>query len=68
MNVAAIAATATRLSEERVASQAGVLVLKKAMEAQEAGALALLAALPAPAAAPAPAPVGTLGGHIDTYA
>lgn len=68
MNVSAIAATATRLSEERVASQAGVLVLKKAMDVQEAGALALLAALPTPPAPPTPAPTGTLGGHIDTYA
>lgn len=65
MNVSAIAATATRLSEERVASQANVLVLKKAMDVQEAGALALLAALPTP---PTPAPAGTLGGHVDTYA
>jgi len=44
---------------------AGLLVLRKAMDVQEAGAAALLAALPQ---APALATEGTLGRNINTYA
>ena len=44
---------------------ASLLVLRKAMDVQEAGAAALLAALPQ---APALATEGTLGRNINTYA
>lgn len=48
-----------------VGHAAGLLVLRKAMDLQEAGAAALLAALPKP---PALATEGSLGRNIDTYA
>lgn len=48
-----------------VGHAAGLLVLRKAMDIQEAGAAALLAALPRP---PALATEGNLGRNINTYA
>lgn len=48
-----------------VGNAASLLVLRKAMDVQEAGAAALLAALPQ---APALATEGTLGRNINTYA
>ncbi|MEO3714612.1 putative motility protein [Roseateles flavus] len=48
-----------------VGHSAGLLVLRKALDAQEAGAAALLAALPQ---APALATEGSLGRHLNTYA
>lgn len=73
MNVSALVATANRLSESHVASQAQTLVLKKAIAVQQAGAMALLAAVPtpphptAPAAAASP-PAGEAGHHLDAWA
>ncbi|MET0351319.1 MAG: putative motility protein [Rhizobacter sp.] len=48
-----------------VGQAAGIMVLRKAIDAQEAGAAALIAALPQ---APALATEGTLGRNINTYA
>ncbi len=48
-----------------VRNAASLLVLRKAIDAQAAGAAALLAALPRP---PALATEGSLGRHINTFA
>ncbi|WP_077033379.1 putative motility protein [Pelomonas sp. KK5] len=50
---------------DSVGTEAGLLVLRKAIDAQASGAAALLDALPQP---PVPASEGTLGRNVDTYA
>jgi len=51
-----------------VENAVGLLVLRKAMDTQEAGAAALLAALPAPPTATPLASEGSLGRNVNTYA
>lgn len=51
----------TQVQQQQVAQTAQVLVLKKAMDVQAAGALALLQALPL-------ATSGTLGTQVNTMA
>lgn len=65
ISVASVAAASSQIAQQRTAQQAEVLVLKKAMELQEAGALALLQALPP---VPQLATEGTLGTQVNTYA
>ncbi len=48
-----------------VGNAAGLLVLRKALDVQAAGAAALIAALPQPTAL---ATEGNLGRNVDTYA
>lgn len=66
MDTAAIAALATEMSQTRVAAEAQVAVMKKAMNLQSAAALQLLQA-----AVQAPQPANNpphLGNKIDVYA
>ncbi len=65
ISAASIASASSQIAQQRTAQQAEVLVLKKAMEVQEAGALALLQALPP---VPQLATEGTLGTQVNTYA
>lgn len=58
-----IARLATAMSQEQLAQDIGVAVLKKAIDVQAAGALALIAAIPAPSNLPA-----HIGQGIDTTA
>lgn len=46
MDVGNIASLATNMSQERVQQEAGVAVLKKALDVQAQGALALIQAIP----------------------
>ena len=65
-SVNAAVSSASNGTPGTVANAAGMMVLRKAMDVQEAGAAALLAALPqAPAAL---ATEGSLGRNVDTYA
>lgn len=64
-SVATAVSAASSSAPGTVGNAAGLLVLRKAMDTQEAGAAALLAALPQ---APALATEGTLGRNINTYA
>lgn len=57
----ALANTFTQMQQQQVAQTAQVLVLKKAMDVQAAGALALLQALPL-------ATSGSLGTQVNTLA
>ena len=66
MNVSAFASAASAGHTATVQGQASLLVLKKAMDLQQANAVQLLQALPRPAALPAPG--ATVGGTIDTFA
>jgi Putative motility protein len=65
MDVTGIANVATALAAQRTADDVGVAVLKKAMDTQAQGVLALIQALPAPAAPNLPA---HLGRNVDTTA
>ncbi len=57
--------TAVAYASQQTADAVNVTVLKKALNAEAAGAISLLAALPKPIQAPASGSVGSL---IDTYA
>lgn len=65
MNVSALASAASASAATTVQGQASLLVLKKAMDLQQANAAQLLQALPQSAQ---PAPGATLGGTINTFA
>jgi hypothetical protein len=65
MDVTTVAAVATNMAEQRVQSAIGLAVLKKAIDLEAAGALALLQAVPAPSPAMSS---GTVGGVVDTWA
>lgn len=60
----ALVAQSSSIEQARVQATASVLVLKKALDLQAAGAAQLLQALPQPALAPS----GTLGTLVNTYA
>lgn len=64
MDVQAVAAMASSMKSAETAQQASLLMMKKALEMQEASAAMLLQALPEVPSAP----VGTAGGVIDTWA
>lgn len=64
-SVASAVSSASNGAPGTVGNAASLLVLRKAMDVQEAGAIALLAALPQP---PALATEGSLGRNINTYA
>lgn len=64
MDTSTIANLATAMANQRTGDAIGVSVLKKAMEIQSRGALALLEALPQPASGNPP----HLGNTIDTQA
>lgn len=64
-SVAAAVSTASNSTPGTVSNAAGLLVLRKALDAQAAGAAQLLAALPQ---APALATTGPIGRNINTYA
>ncbi len=64
MEIGNIASLATSMAQERSRQDIGVAVLKKAMDVQASGAMALIEAIPAmPASLPA-----NQGQHIDTTA
>lgn len=63
MDVGNIASLASSMAQERTGQAVGVAVLKKALDAQAAGAIALIAALPAPPSLPS-----HLGQNINTTA
>lgn len=65
MNVSGIANLATSMAAERTSQDVGIAVMKKALEVQSSGALALLNAIPAMPAANLPA---HLGQNINTTA
>lgn len=65
MNVSALASVASANSAATVQGQASLLVLKKAMDIQQANAAQLLHALPPPVSS---IPGATVGGTINTYA
>jgi hypothetical protein len=62
MDVSAIASLATRMSQDRTAETASMLVLKKALETQESAAMTLIASVPTP---PNPS---HLGQNVDVRA
>ncbi len=62
-SVTGIASLATGLAQERLAQQVSMAVLKKALDVEAAGALALVQALPPPVLLPA-----HLGQNIDAVA
>jgi hypothetical protein len=64
MDIISIAAASTSNSASRLRTAVEMNVLKKAIDIQADGALALVQALPAP---PAAAP-GEAGGVVDTWA
>jgi len=64
-SVDAAVSQASNSTPGTVANAAGLLVLRKALDAQSSTAAALLSALPQ---APALATEGNLGRHVDTYA
>lgn len=64
-SVQAAVSNASNGTPGTVGNAAGLLVLRKALDAQAAGAAALLAALPQP---PALATEGNLGRNVNTYA
>lgn len=61
-SVTGIASLATGMAQDRLAQQVGLAVLRKALDVQAAGAMALLEALPPPALPP------HLGQHVNTVA
>ncbi|MDR2260082.1 MAG: YjfB family protein [Azoarcus sp.] len=63
MDVTSLAATASANSAAQTQNAVGLAVLKKAIDIQAAGALALVQAVPAP-----PAASGTAGGTVNTWA
>lgn len=65
MDVNGIANLATSLTDTKLSQELGIAVLKKALDAQSAGALALLNALPPPVAPNLPP---HLGQTINTTA
>ena len=67
MNIASTSAVqaATSATQGSVTSDAQVLVLKKALDSQAAGALGLINAIPKP---PPLASSGSLGTQVNTYA
>lgn len=66
MEVTDIARLATGMAQEKFQQEAGIAVLKKALEAQSSTALALLQALPP--VQPAPNLPAHLGQNINTSA
>ena len=64
MEIGSIASLATSMAQTKTAQDVNIAVFKKALDAQSAGALALLDALPAPA----PRLPGHLGRNINTTA
>ena len=64
-SVSAAVGNAANSTPGTVGQAAGISVLRKALDTQEAGAAALIEALPPP---PALATEGTLGRNINTYA
>jgi len=64
-SVNAAVSNASNTTPGTVSDAAGMLVLRKAMDTQAAGAAALLAAVPQP---PALATEGSLGRNVDTHA
>jgi hypothetical protein len=63
MDIISAATAASAHSAVQTQSASELAVLKKAIDIQAAGALALVQALPAPP----PPPVGTEGGNVDTW-
>jgi len=64
MDITSIASLATDLAQTRTAEAVGVTVLRKAIDLESAGALALINALPQMPAAPLPPHVGQLVNTI----
>jgi hypothetical protein len=64
MDISSLTAAAGIHSAGQTQSAVDLAVLRKAIDIQATGALALLEAIPAPP----PAPVGTEGGFVDTWA
>jgi len=64
MDITSIAAAASANTAEQTQTMVGLAVLKKAIDIEAAGALALVRAIPTPTATP----TGTVGGVIDTWA
>ena len=64
-SVSAAVSRASNASSGTVGEAASLLVLRKALDVQQSGAAALLAALPQ---APALATEGSLGRNVNTYA
>jgi redox-regulated HSP33 family molecular chaperone len=65
MDVTAIAAAGSANSAAQTQTAVQLSVLKKAIDIESAGALALVQAVPAP---PAAASGGTAGGIVNTFA
>ena len=65
MNISALASAASANSPATIQGQASLLVLKKAMDLQQANAAQLLQSLPPPIS---PTPGATVGGVINTFA
>jgi hypothetical protein len=65
MDIAPIAATASVNAAEQARGAVGLSVLKKAIDIEAAGALALVQAIPVP---PPAASAGTAGGVVNTWA
>jgi hypothetical protein len=65
MDITAIASAVSSNASTQLQSQASLLVLKKAMEMQQAQAALLLQALPQPTG---PTPGAVVGGNVDTFA
>jgi hypothetical protein len=63
MDVGNIANLATAMTQERTDQAIGVAVLKKALDVQASGAMALIAALPVPPSLPS-----HLGQNVNTMA
>lgn len=66
MEVSSIAAAATANAMVKVQQEASVMVLKKALDVQQQGALQLLEAMPQVPAAPTAG--GATGSVVDTWA
>ena len=64
MDIAPIAALASVNAAEQARGAVGLSVLKKAIDIEAAGALALVQAIPVPPAVSA----GAAGGMVDTWA
>lgn len=64
MDVSGIASTATALSQAKTADAVAIAVLRKALDLQGQGALALIQALPQPVSVNPP----QLGNFVDTTA
>jgi len=66
MSVSALTSAASASSAATVQNQASLVMMKKAMELQQANAAQLLEAVPPPAVGPTPG--ATVGGTIDIFA